>query len=324
MSNSNPSRLGQVNSAGDVLALMLKVFSGEVLTAFQRESLMKNFVIRRTINNGKSAQFPVLGIAQARQHQPGTEILGQKLNANERVINIEGLNISDVFISNIDEWMNHYDVRGPHATELGQALAKLRDQNAIHTVANAARVTAANVKGVYPNDTLASTVINALFATDGSVLVNGMYDGIVQFDIRDIPMSDRFALVRPIQHALAVKSGLLTNVEINGLATDLGGLVTGQVKAVNNVPIYKTNNYTAVDDRTSEIQPGIRQKDYSTSQFLLGHKSSTGELMLKDMVMESEYDMRRQGTLMLGKFISGNDVLRPEAAFEGQSAAPAA
>jgi hypothetical protein len=41
MANATPSRLGQANAAGDVQALFLKVFAGEVLTAFHRESAFR-------------------------------------------------------------------------------------------------------------------------------------------------------------------------------------------------------------------------------------------------------------------------------------------
>jgi len=61
MSNATPSRLGQINVAGDANALFLKVFSGEVLSAFERENQMLGMTMTRSITSGKSAQFPVTG-----------------------------------------------------------------------------------------------------------------------------------------------------------------------------------------------------------------------------------------------------------------------
>lgn len=55
MANATPSRLGQVNLAGDDQALFLKVFSGEVLTAFHRQNVFLEKSMVRTISNGKSA-----------------------------------------------------------------------------------------------------------------------------------------------------------------------------------------------------------------------------------------------------------------------------
>jgi hypothetical protein len=55
MANATPSRSGQVNLAGDVDALFLKVFSGEVLTAFHRDNVFLGKSMVRTISSGKSA-----------------------------------------------------------------------------------------------------------------------------------------------------------------------------------------------------------------------------------------------------------------------------
>ena len=65
MADTTPSRLGQINASGDVKAIFLKKFAGEVLTTFEETNVMKPLHTIRTINNGKSAQFPVTGTATA-------------------------------------------------------------------------------------------------------------------------------------------------------------------------------------------------------------------------------------------------------------------
>jgi hypothetical protein len=55
MANATVSRVGQVNGSGDVDALFLKVFAGEVLTAFSEKNVMMDKHMVRTIANGKSA-----------------------------------------------------------------------------------------------------------------------------------------------------------------------------------------------------------------------------------------------------------------------------
>ena len=85
MSNATPSRLGQANAAGDTDALFLKVFSGLVLEAFDRQQAFKDKHMVRTIANGKSAQFPVTGLAGAKYHTPGTELLGDVIRAGEPI-----------------------------------------------------------------------------------------------------------------------------------------------------------------------------------------------------------------------------------------------
>ena len=73
MANTNPSRIGQSHdvssgTAGDADALFLKVFSNEILTTFDETNVMKDLHTTRTITSGKSAQFPVSGIAQAKYY----------------------------------------------------------------------------------------------------------------------------------------------------------------------------------------------------------------------------------------------------------------
>lgn len=48
---------GQVNNAGAVDALFLKVFAGEVLTAFREQNVALDRTVVRSIASGKSAQF---------------------------------------------------------------------------------------------------------------------------------------------------------------------------------------------------------------------------------------------------------------------------
>ena len=56
MANATPSRIGQSLGAGDVRALFLKIFSGEVMTVYDAKTIMKDKTRIRNITNGKSSQ----------------------------------------------------------------------------------------------------------------------------------------------------------------------------------------------------------------------------------------------------------------------------
>lgn len=56
MANMVPSRLGQKDGAGSATALFLKVYGGEVLTAFEETNVMMERHVVRSISSGKSAQ----------------------------------------------------------------------------------------------------------------------------------------------------------------------------------------------------------------------------------------------------------------------------
>ena len=75
MADTTASRLGQVNATGDVDSLFLKVFSGEILTTFEEQNVMKDLHMVRTISSGKTAQFPVTGVASAAYHTVGEDIV---------------------------------------------------------------------------------------------------------------------------------------------------------------------------------------------------------------------------------------------------------
>jgi len=103
MANASPVSVGKINTGGSEDALFLKVFSGEVLTSFERASVTQGAETVRTISSGKSAQFPVMGRIDASYHTAGTEITGSDVNHNEKIITINDLLISSVFLSNIEE-----------------------------------------------------------------------------------------------------------------------------------------------------------------------------------------------------------------------------
>lgn len=316
MANATPSRLGQINAAGDNLALFLKVFAGEILTAFGRSSDFRQRHMVRTIAHGKSAQFPVLGRATAAYHVPGTEITGDIIRHGERVISIEDVLLAPVFVSNFDEMLNHYDVRGPYSTEIGQVLAKTYDKDVSRMVSLAARA-AANLTGLDAG----GTDNNAAYDTDGSVLYAGIFDAGVALDTKDVPAQDRWAMMKPVQYALVVRSEKPIDRDLNDPGN--GSIAAGIVNRINNVQLVKTNNMAQEDDSANSDIPAGRREDYSVTQAQIFQKSAVGTVQLQDVTTESEYDIRRQGTLMIGKYLVGHDYLRPEAAYELRTGAPA-
>jgi len=318
MANAIASRLGQVNATGDDRALFLKVFGGEVLSAFNRTSAFRQRHMVRVIASGKSAQFPVTGLITGGYHTPGTEITGQTVKANERIITIGDLLLASAFIANIDEAMNHYDVRGIYSDEIGDFLGRQYDQNVARTGILNAR-SAAIVDGLQGG----SQLTDAAMATDGTKLWQAIFNSGVLLDQKDIPMADRSTFIRPVQYALVVQSEKPINRDIN-VNQDNGSIAMGNVNRINNIELVKTNNLVFSDDRTNQAVPVDQRGDFSTTQFLTQHRNAVGTVQLQDVTMESDYDIRRQGTLMLGKYLVGHGKLRPESGVEGRTAAPAA
>ena len=74
--NATVSRPGRNQLVGaDVTELLLKVFSGEVLSTFAANTVMRGLHTIRTITSGKAAQFIITGAAKSRFHVPGESLL---------------------------------------------------------------------------------------------------------------------------------------------------------------------------------------------------------------------------------------------------------
>lgn len=316
MADQTPSRLGQADATGDDRALFLKVFAGEVLSAFHRDSAFRDKHLTRTITSGKSAQFPVTGLAGFRYHTPGQEIFGDTIRHGEKVITIDDMIISPAFIANIDEALNHYDVRAIYAGEIGEALAKGYDQNVARAFLQAARGVSVITGG---ND--GGNSENASYDSDGTVIWKGIYNAGVALDTKDVPSGERYAWLRPVQHALVVQSEKPIDVNLNA-NRDNGGIDVGDIRKINQIMLVKTNNLPSVDDSANTAIPSHLRDDYSVTRGLIGHRSAAGTVQVQGVALESAYDIRRQGTLMVGKYLCGHGDLRPEAAYELRTGAP--
>ena len=318
MADASASRLGQINSAGDPKALFMKVFAGEVLTAFKESCVTEDKHMVRNIQNGKSAQFPIMGKMGAEYHTPGKEITGLNLPMNERVITIDDLLISHAFIANIDEAMNHYDVRAPYSQEIGRALAYAYDKHILQLAVKAARDSAPVL-----NEAGGGKVTDAGMLTDTSAekLVAALFSAAQKLDEKAIPDDDRFAFLNPAAYYLLAQNTKIMNRFWGGEGEYAGA----KVLRVAGLNVIKTihapfgQNIKQVAVGGNPVLAGTGDKyavDATTTVGVVMHKSSVGTVKLMDMAMESAYDIRRQGTLMVAKYAMGHGVLRPAAAVE--------
>ncbi len=319
MANATVSRLGLVNNTGTSYdALFLKVFSGEVLTAFARNNIFNEALHSvRTISSGKSAQFPVLGTATAAYHTVGTPLVGaNQIKANEKVITIDDLLIAQSFVASIDELKNHYDVRATYADELGKALAKTYDENVAKQIANASRASTTLSGG---NGGLVLTLANGNTASanvTGDEIAAAIYDIAQTFDERDIPPTDRFCVLPPAEYYKLAESATRT-VDVDYNPQGNGSFASGRVQQVAGIPIMMSNNVPQTNRSAASGENNAYNGDDSKTIGLVFHKSAVGTVKLMDMTTEisgSDYGIMYQGTLMVAKYALGHGILRPECA----------
>lgn len=348
--DTTPSRVGQINSAGDVDALFLKKFAGEILTTFEENNIFKPLHTIRTIENGKSAQFPVTGVASANYYTPGQNIADagnsylSDIKKNEVVITIDDVLLASSFLSSIDDLKNHYDIRSVYASELGKALA-VRFDTAIAKVFIAAARSAATVTGGKAGQIvdLSANVLgtNADSGDDGdntdptgAELVAGLFTAARGLDENDVPESDRFCVLRPQEYYKLITggSGALT-IASSAVNKDVGGagsIASGTVPQVAGINIYKSTHIPSTDLSGTATGDGAASNDvfggsgagyngdFSKTVGIVSHPSAVGTVKLLDLATESEYQMERQGTLFVAKYAMGHGVLRPECAIELQ------
>jgi len=308
MAAATPLRAGQVNSSGATDALFLKVFGGEILTAFEQSQVVVDKHTVRQISHGKSAQFPATWKVSAAYHTAGAEILGQTSNLNERVIAIDDQLIASVAIPSIDEAMNHYDYRSIYSRECGIELANTWDRNVLQVGVNAARASA-TVTGGDGGTVLTSS--GTLYRTSSSDLAAGIYSGIQAMDEKNNPDADgRNVFMRPAQYYLLAQDKTLYNTDY---AAGNGNFKDGAVFQIGGAKLVKTNNFPITNISTG---PTSYQGNFALTVGLLMSTRAVGTVKLLDLAQEMSWDMRRQVTLLLAKYAIGHGILRPEAAVE--------
>ena len=316
MSNATISSIGQVNSAGDANALFLKVFSGEVLSTFQKENQMLGMTNVRTISNGKSASFPVTGTVNSSYHVAGAEITGQAVKHNEKVISIDDMLLADTFVAEIEELKSHYDVRSIYSKEMGQALANTVDKHLLSLAILASQASATITGGNGGTE-----ITDADANTNATSLISSVFEAIQKLDENNVPTAGRVCIVAPDQYYQLANVDKLVNRDFS---RDNGDFGKGTVLSIGGVPVVKSN--TAVEVFGQDLSASISgtnntyNGDFSNHYAVVMHSSAIGTVKLKDLVTEQTYDARRLGTLLTARMAMGHGILRPESAISIKTA----
>ena len=330
--------------AGDALALFLKVFGGEVLTAFERQAKTLSKVMVRTIANGKSAQFPVMGRTSARYLKQGESLdTGRKdIKHAEKVITIDGLLATDVLIYDIEDAMNHYDVRSEYSKQMGEALAMATDVANYAEMAKLVNTRTTtdkkneNIQGLGDASLVAVGVKTATTAAkQGELILQALTVMRAEFTKRYIPAGDRTFFTSPDVYS-AVLAALMPN------AANYAALIdpeTGNIRNVMGFEIVETphmvmaksaggfvDNPTDAFDATGHIFPltgsmatwdaaGAKAAKLGANNVagIAMHRSAVATLKLKDMALERARRPEYQADQIIAKYAMGHGGLRPEA-----------
>tara|TARA_R100001015_G_scaffold19143_1_gene15140 strand:- start:2699 stop:3793 length:1095 start_codon:yes stop_codon:yes gene_type:complete len=283
-----PSRLGQVNGAGDADALFLKVFSGEIISVFEEANLMLPLTKTRNISSGKTATFPVVGVASAKYHTPGESVMQQNVTntisgdqgsealaqsaANkylstvkhaERTISIDDMLVSTAFIADIDEAKNHWDVRSAYTSQIGRELAYHTDRALMRTVIAGARGDKDRFGGT-DNQFLGESIDGASGAAyTVAELITTIASIAQKMDEKNVPAEGRYCVLTPANYYTIVSSG---NAAINSDFGGMGSIATGEVAQLSGIRLLKSNHLPSGTDAGTSIfkDSGIKNDVYDT------------------------------------------------------------
>ena len=315
---TNYQQQGAKQNTGDQLALFLKVFSGEVLTAFTRASKVMNNHMIKTIDSGKSTSFPVMGRGKAHYLPAGSNLddLREAIPHNEVVINIDGLLTSDVLITDIFEAMNHYDVRGEYAKQLGEALAIAADGATVAEIAKLIKANTENITGLGKGIVVEKTITGGagINYETGKAVIDGLLEMKAKWTTQYVPEEERFAYITP-----EVESAIITSKDaINRDYGAVASIVDGNIDKLCGFKIIAVPHLKAGGaDKTGMLGTAPEghefPTDYAGALAVCAHRTAVATVKLKDLQLEHARRPELQADMIIAKNAVGHGGLRPEA-----------
>ena len=317
LSRPNAVNGSQSNAYADKYATALKLFSGEVFTAFNNASIAKGLVRSYSLRGGKSKQFLLTGKLGAGYHTPGKPILGDTaLKANEKTILMDDLLISSQFVYDLDEVLSQYSQRSEISKQIGEAMAKHYDER-IFRVLDLASAEASVVTGE-PGGFQVNIGANNEF--DAQALVDGFFEAAAVLDERAAPADGRVAVLSPRQYY-----SLISSVDTNILSQEVGTTTQGSLNtgkglySIAGIRIYKSNNLPFLAGAISSVtgENNTYDGDFTNSCGLIFHREAAGTVEAIAPSIETtsgDFHVQYQGDLIVGKLAMGCGSLRTSVA----------
>lgn len=333
----NPiTRPGANDLGSDKQELFYKLWAGEVLTAFHRENKLLGLTRVKTISGGKSAAFPITGVASTAYHVAGESVYGtddaqtstylSNIAGKEIEIFVDDPVVSGVFVPEIDRLMNYFDERSIYTAEVGAALAEQMDSNILSTLLASAYADPAAVNPTGVPDMPVADKRATIGSETGDNIATRIFDIAELFDEYNIPKMGRTCVLKPsAYHKLAS----VTNLVNKDFTSGAGDTTKREIMAVAGFNIVMSNAFKGATDETVggtvTSQAGVRNDPWGSAGAgyltnwtnLLGAcfvPDAMATVRLKEIGVDAEHSVERRGDLILSDYIAGHDVLRPDCA----------
>jgi len=317
---------GQIVSAYDAkYATYLKLFTGEMIKAYESACIAKGTVQNRTLRNGKAAQFIFTGRMTADYHVPGTPILGSgDPPVAEKTIVMDDLLVSSAFVYDLDEVLAHYSLRSEISAKIGHAMAEAYDKKIFRTIALAAReahpITAA--PGPEPGGSIIK--LGAGNEYNAQAIVDAFFEAASILDEKNMPQQGRFAVLSPRQY-YALISQVDTNILNRDYGNSQGNLNSGEgLYEIAGISIRRSNNlpFMAGEVETVEGENNDYSGDFTSHCGLIYYKDAAAVVeAIGPQIQTTGSDVHTlyQGDVIVGRLAMGCGTLNPAAAIELQA-----
>lgn len=257
-------------------SLSLKIYA-ETLAAYERKNVFSEIVTKKTIQNGKSAQFIVnargeeanvaamvagtagtvganaLNSGVVRTHGLGVDsrTLASDVIIGERTITVERPKIIRKNIDDFDAQIVAYDTRQIVTGQMGSSMANYVDRRTIKELDKAMIVTSlldANYGSIQVQD-VASNVYSASIGSastregKGDYTVEGIFSMAAELDDKDQMDQERYFVCSNETYYNILLSQKAVNGDWN--AGDNGSIASGNVFEIGGVKILRSNNLAA-------------------------------------------------------------------------------
>jgi hypothetical protein len=312
-----------INDYNSKYATYLKLFTGEMIKAYESATIAKGTVMNRALRNGRSAQFIYTGRMDAAYHQPGTPILGtSNPPVAEKTIVMDDLLISSAFVYDLDETLAHYSLRSEISAKIGHALAEAYDKKIFRVIAKAARQAHPISAAPGPEPGGSQIQLGAGNEYNAQALVDAFFEAAAILDEKNVPKQGRNAVMSPRQY-YALISQVDTNILNRDYGNSAGSVQSGEgLYEIAGIKIWRSNNLPFMVPGTVARVPGENNDyggDFSNSCGLIYAKEAAGVVeAIGPQIQTTGSDVKTmyQGDIIVGRMAMGADWVNPAAAIE--------
>jgi len=260
-----------LQTGSDERALLLDLFSGQILEAFHKTNVFwdGNYVQRQDLQPGaKSHQFPLYGESpeDASYHVPGQFIDGGTITVAQSTVAVDDILVKALNIPFIDQALSRWDQIAPAANEIGRIMAENLDKKLaqllliaartaavsnVHAGGNTVQRTAATEAAAYPISATGSQNFQDDLATMAQLM-----------DEDNIPETNRVCFVSPrTRNVLTKDTTVLMNRDL--VRDGVSDITERAITRIQGYDIVLTQHLPTANLLTAGTGPAKYHADFS-------------------------------------------------------------